>query len=289
MRRVAWRFLRGIVMRSPPPAPIWWSPHIPINVCLIYPAEAWEPIRDKVLAGASLERSSALLKRLLVGFARDERLDGAGRVLVAPELRRFAELEKSVWLVGQGTHFELWSDAGWQKQQELMFGMAADLLAARSREIWRCERRQPNISPSCSKKRSTRSRCVPDGVYVDGTFGRGGHSRASTRAPGARRAADRLRSRSGGDRGRCRRSTTPASSWCMRRSANSKRRWCALGIAACRRRFAGSRGVVAATGRRRARHELSLRCAAGHAHGYEPRADRGGVAGRAPKSAKSRR
>ncbi|MCZ4304985.1 division/cell wall cluster transcriptional repressor MraZ [Zoogloeaceae bacterium G21618-S1] len=100
----------------------------PHRCLLIYPSEAWLPIRDKVLAGSSLEPRSAMLKRLLVGFAREERLDGAGRVLVAPELRQFAELEKSVWLVGQGSHFELWSDAGWQKQQELMFGMGADLL-----------------------------------------------------------------------------------------------------------------------------------------------------------------
>ncbi|TVO64167.1 division/cell wall cluster transcriptional repressor MraZ [Denitromonas ohlonensis] len=100
----------------------------PHRCLLIYPSEAWQPIRDKVLAGSSLEPRSAMLKRLLVGFAREERLDGAGRVLVAPELRQFAELEKSVWLVGQGSHFELWSDAGWQKQQELMFGMGADLL-----------------------------------------------------------------------------------------------------------------------------------------------------------------
>ncbi|TVO56030.1 division/cell wall cluster transcriptional repressor MraZ [Denitromonas halophila] len=100
----------------------------PHRCLLIYPADAWQPIRDKVLAGSSLEPRSAMLKRLLVGFAREERLDGAGRVLVAPELRQFAELEKSVWLVGQGSHFELWSDAGWQKQQELMFGMGADLL-----------------------------------------------------------------------------------------------------------------------------------------------------------------
>ena len=100
----------------------------PHRCLLIYPADAWQPIRDKVLAGSSLEPRSALLKRLLVGFAKEERLDGAGRVLVAPELRNFASLEKAVWLVGQGSHFELWSDAGWQEQQERMFGMGADLL-----------------------------------------------------------------------------------------------------------------------------------------------------------------
>ncbi|QSI76109.1 MULTISPECIES: division/cell wall cluster transcriptional repressor MraZ [Niveibacterium] len=100
----------------------------PHRCLLVYPVPAWEPIRDKVLAAPSLEARSALLKRLLVGFARDEEMDAAGRVLIAPELRQFAQLDKQVWLVGQGNHFELWSDAGWQKQQEEMLALGADLL-----------------------------------------------------------------------------------------------------------------------------------------------------------------
>jgi len=100
----------------------------PHRCLLVYPVPAWEPIRDKVLAAPSLETKSAMLKRLLVGFARDEEMDGAGRVLIAPELRQFAQLDKQVWLVGQGNHFELWSDAGWQKQQEEMLALGADLL-----------------------------------------------------------------------------------------------------------------------------------------------------------------
>ena len=102
----------------------------PHRCLLIYPAPAWEPIRDKVLAGSSLDQRSALLKRLLVGFARDEQMDSAGRVLIAPELRGFAQLEKQVHLVGQGDHFELWSDAGWQKQQEAIFALGTDLMPA---------------------------------------------------------------------------------------------------------------------------------------------------------------
>ena len=102
----------------------------PHRCLLIYPAPAWDPIRAKVLAGSSLEQHSALLKRLLVGFARDEEMDSAGRVLIAPELRNFAQLEKQVHLVGQGDHFELWSDAGWQKQQEAIFALGAELLPA---------------------------------------------------------------------------------------------------------------------------------------------------------------
>ncbi|WEN41219.1 Transcriptional regulator MraZ [Thauera sp. GDN1] len=97
----------------------------PHGCCLVYPVPAWIPIRDQVLAAPGLDPQSAMLKRLLVGFAQDETLDAAGRVLVAPSLRKFAKLDKQVWLVGQGTHFELWSDEGWEKQQEAMLNLAA--------------------------------------------------------------------------------------------------------------------------------------------------------------------
>lgn len=95
----------------------------PHGCLLVYPVPAWTPIRDQVLSAPSLDPRAAMLKRLLVGYAQDETLDSAGRVLVVPSLRQFAKLEKQVWLVGQGSHFELWSDAGWQKQQEAMLAL----------------------------------------------------------------------------------------------------------------------------------------------------------------------
>jgi len=100
----------------------------PHRCLLLYPLPAWEPIRDKVLAAPSLEQQSAFLKRLLVGFAREEEMDSAGRLLIAPELRQYAGLDKLVWLIGQGNHFEIWSDEGWQKQQEAIFALGDKLL-----------------------------------------------------------------------------------------------------------------------------------------------------------------
>lgn len=100
----------------------------PHRCLLLYPAPAWEPIRAKILAAPSLEPKAAMLRRLLVGFAVDMDMDSAGRVLVSPELRQYAGLEKDVWLVGQGSHFELWSDAGWKKQQEEIFALGDQLL-----------------------------------------------------------------------------------------------------------------------------------------------------------------
>lgn len=95
----------------------------PHGCLLVYPIPAWVPIRDQVLAAPGLDRMSAMLKRLLVGFAQEESLDAAGRVLIAPSLRQFAKLDKQVWLVGQGSHFELWSDEGWQQQQQAMLDL----------------------------------------------------------------------------------------------------------------------------------------------------------------------
>ena len=100
----------------------------PHRCLLLYPVTAWEPIRNQVLAASSLEQQAALLKRLLIGFAREESLDAAGRLLIAPELRQFAQLEKSIYLVGQGNHFEIWSDAGWQQQQQAIFALGDRLL-----------------------------------------------------------------------------------------------------------------------------------------------------------------
>ncbi len=100
----------------------------PHRCLLLYPEPAWEPIRAKILAAPSLEAQSAMLRRLLVGFAVDMEMDAAGRLLVPPELRQYAGLEKCVWLVGQGNGFEIWSEAGWKAQQETIFAQGDKLL-----------------------------------------------------------------------------------------------------------------------------------------------------------------
>lgn len=90
----------------------------PHRCLLIYPQPAWEPIQAKMSALSSFDKQSSGLQRLLVGFAEDVSLDSAGRLLVSPELRDFAGLGKEVMLVGQGSHFELWSKEAWRAQLE---------------------------------------------------------------------------------------------------------------------------------------------------------------------------
>jgi MraZ protein len=88
----------------------------PDGCLLLYPAAAWEPIRNRVMSFPSLDARFSLWKRLLVGFAEEVDTDAAWRVLISPELRKFASLEKMVMLVGQGSHFEIWNHDIWQTQ-----------------------------------------------------------------------------------------------------------------------------------------------------------------------------
>jgi len=90
----------------------------PDSCLLLYPAPAWEPIRAQVMSFPSLDRQASLWKRLLVGFAQEVEPDAAGRLLIPPELRDFAKIDRQVMFVGQGSHFEIWDLESWNAQLE---------------------------------------------------------------------------------------------------------------------------------------------------------------------------
>ncbi len=85
---------------------------------LIYPLPDWEPIEQKLMALSSFNAQIRELQRRLVGYAEDVVMDAAGRILIPSALRGYAELEKSVVLVGQGHKFELWNKDNWNERME---------------------------------------------------------------------------------------------------------------------------------------------------------------------------
>ena len=87
--------------------------------CLwMYPLPEWEEIQRKLVALPSLDEQAQILKRILIGHATDCELDGAGRVLLTPPLRKFASIEKQVVLLGQGNKFEIWDEARWNTRRD---------------------------------------------------------------------------------------------------------------------------------------------------------------------------
>jgi MraZ protein len=93
---------------------------------LIYAAPDWEPIQQRLMSLSSFNPRTRDLQRLLVGNASDVEMDGAGRILVPPPLRKFAGLEKDGALIGQGGRFELWDEVKWDSQIEKSIALNED-------------------------------------------------------------------------------------------------------------------------------------------------------------------
>ncbi len=86
---------------------------------LIFPLTDWEQVERKLMELPNLQPQARRLQRLMVGYATELNLDGHGRMLLPPELREFARLERHALLIGQGTRCELWDEARWNERRDL--------------------------------------------------------------------------------------------------------------------------------------------------------------------------
>lgn len=88
----------------------------PDDRCLvIYPGAEYEKIERQLAAIPGTNRRATQIRRRIVGHASKQEMDASGRLLVPPELRDYANLDKGVVLVGLGKKFELWDEALWRK------------------------------------------------------------------------------------------------------------------------------------------------------------------------------
>ncbi len=96
--------------------------------CLVlYPLPEWEVVEAGLNKLPTSQSAFAQLKRRLIGHATEVNLDSAGRLLISPELRDFAKLEKNVVLAGQGKKCEIWDKSAWNAMQAEV--IAADFSA----------------------------------------------------------------------------------------------------------------------------------------------------------------
>ncbi len=94
--------------------------------CLfLYPLPAWQEIEAQIAKLPTFNPDTRRLQRLLIGHARELEMDSNGRLLIPPELRTYAGLDKEVVLVGQGHRFELWSTESWNARREQWLAEAA--------------------------------------------------------------------------------------------------------------------------------------------------------------------
>ena len=77
----------------------------PDGCLLLFPRPEWEAFRTRI---AQLPMDAHWWRRIFLGNAAEIDLDSAGRILISPELRSAANLDREIILLGMGSHLEIW-------------------------------------------------------------------------------------------------------------------------------------------------------------------------------------
>ena len=86
----------------------------PHGCLMLFPRPEWEKFCERI---GELPMSAQWWKRIFLGNAMDVELDSTGRVLVSPELREGAGIQRETVLLGMGRHFELWDKTTYDAQE----------------------------------------------------------------------------------------------------------------------------------------------------------------------------
>ena len=87
--------------------------------CLyVFPRAEFEQMARKVAEAPFTNDAVRAYQRYLFAGTDEQRPDGQGRVLIAPELRRYAGLTKECVVVGAFTRMEIWDATAWQTYLE---------------------------------------------------------------------------------------------------------------------------------------------------------------------------
>lgn len=82
---------------------------------LIYEAAEYDKFVAELTARNEFNAKVRQLRTFFTSGADETDLDSAGRVRIAPELRKYAGLDKDVTVIGNGNKIEIWDSAAWRE------------------------------------------------------------------------------------------------------------------------------------------------------------------------------
>ena len=101
-----------------------------IDNCLrAYPLQEWEAFLEKLRSLPSSDRTVRLITRRVVSSAFEYTPDKQGRILLAPTLRDWAGLSKTIRFAGANNTFEIWDEARWQSETSQTESLDDEVLA----------------------------------------------------------------------------------------------------------------------------------------------------------------
>ena len=99
----------------------------PDRCLLLYLQSYWdEKVEPQLLKLPDMNKQVRRIKRFFLGHAAECEMNSQGRILLPLSLRQFANLQKNVSLIGQGTKFELWDSEQWHTQRDTWIKQESD-------------------------------------------------------------------------------------------------------------------------------------------------------------------
>lgn len=84
--------------------------------CLtLYPMQSWEPLFARISTLNDFDPKVREFRRYFLNGATEVELDSAGRLLLPPNLKEYAALEKDIVLASAAEKIEIWSLANYKK------------------------------------------------------------------------------------------------------------------------------------------------------------------------------
>lgn len=84
---------------------------------LVFRTSAFQEIYHRATSLNITDPLSRLLLRLILGTAHELEMDNDGHLTIPNDLKDFANLGSSIFLIGQGDYFEIWAPELWAKQE----------------------------------------------------------------------------------------------------------------------------------------------------------------------------
>lgn len=88
----------------------------------LVPESQWLQLKARLAKLSPFKREVQVFQRFYVSGGQSINCDGQGRLLIPGPLRKFANIDDEIYLVGMGTKLEIWSKKSWDK----LYGQLAD-------------------------------------------------------------------------------------------------------------------------------------------------------------------
>ena len=88
------------------------------NCLFVYPKTEWKRFEEKLKQLPLTSRNARAFVRLFFSGATECELDKQGRITIAPNLRKHANIDKEVVTIGVSTRVEIWSKEEWDDYNE---------------------------------------------------------------------------------------------------------------------------------------------------------------------------